>query len=203
MRTMRDANGQDVPVKYVSAYDRVRDQAARRVEARFRKARRALEQLVAETLADLDKVRKLADHPAGDKGNYQISSFDGMVTVAVRQTYRIQLDERVVRARELMLDYARHLAGQVAGNDGAALMQIIGAAFEASRTGALPYAKILALLRLDISAPAWQEAKRLLQAAIKPERGKAYLSCAVRPDRQHDPEPIRLDIADCWPEAQP
>lgn len=203
MKTMTDSNGQTVPLKYVCAYDRERDAATRRILARFRKQRAALEALVVECLADLDTLRAKSGEAGGDRGNYQISSFDGLITVAVRQTYRIQLDERVERARELMLDYARRLAGRVEGTDGAALLQIIGAAFEAGRNGALPYAKVLALLRLNIAAPQWVEAKQLLADSIKPERGKAYLACYVRPDRQRDAVPIRLDIADCWPQQKP
>ena len=39
MQTMRDSNGNDVPVKYVGRYDKARDRTARRILARFLKAR--------------------------------------------------------------------------------------------------------------------------------------------------------------------
>ena len=54
--TMRDSNGQDVPVKYVSAYDKLRDRVTRRVEARFHKARAVLEAVVSDSIADLDAL---------------------------------------------------------------------------------------------------------------------------------------------------
>jgi hypothetical protein len=198
MRMMRDGNGVDVPVKYVSAYDKARDAATRRILERFLRQRKSLETLVETTVAELEAL-KSSKATVGEKGNFQTSSFDGNVKVEICQKYNIRLDERVARAREIMLDYASHLAGQIEGNDGKALMQIVGAAFEANKSGILPCAKVLALLRLNIVAPEWLEAKSLLEASIKPERGKAYLACSVRPDRQHDFVPIRLDIADCWP----
>ena len=41
--TMRDVNGNDIPLKYVSKYDEAKDKAVRRILARFRKERAALE----------------------------------------------------------------------------------------------------------------------------------------------------------------
>jgi hypothetical protein len=58
-------------------------------------------------------------------------------------------------------------------------------------------------MRRDIRAPQWQEAKRLLSESMETRRGKSYLRVESRPDRQHDPVPIRLDIADCWPSQTP
>ncbi len=52
MKTMRDNAGHDVPVKYVSKYDRLRDDRTKRVLARFRKARSVLETVVRDSLAD-------------------------------------------------------------------------------------------------------------------------------------------------------
>ena len=51
--TMRDSNGNDIPLKYVSKYDKAKDKAVRKILARFVKARHALESVVAETVAEL------------------------------------------------------------------------------------------------------------------------------------------------------
>ncbi len=201
MKTMRDSQGNDIPAKYVNGYDKARDAAAWKILARFRRARRDLEKLVVDCLADLDAVRAAAvdGKAGGDKGNYRITSFDGLIAVEIRQNYVIRLDERVVRARELMFEYASGLAGKVEGMDGAALLEIIKGAFESNRAGALPYTKVVGLLRYNITAPKWVEAKELLAASIRTEKGKCYLSCEERPDTQHDFRNIRLDLADCWP----
>ena len=103
MTTMTDANGNAVPVKYVSAYDRARDRVARRILARFERTRRSLEPVVAESLADLDGLMALREK-LGEKGNFQLTSFDGLIQVAIDQQYNIVLDERVAQARQLMLD---------------------------------------------------------------------------------------------------
>ena len=69
IKTMRDSNGQEVPVKYVSAYDKLRDKITRRIKARFLKARAALEAVVSESIADLDELAKCKES-VGAKGNF-------------------------------------------------------------------------------------------------------------------------------------
>jgi hypothetical protein len=129
----------------------------------------------------------------------QVSSFDGLLTVGLNVRYEIHLDERVIKARELMLDYARSLAEKLGGEDAQALLALIDEAFQASKSGSLSISRVLSLMRMEIKAPKWQEAKRLLVESMETRRGKSYLRVETRPDRQHDPVPIRLDIADCWP----
>ncbi len=199
IKTMRDSNGQDVPVKYVSAYDKLRDKITRRIEARFRKARAALEAVVRESIADLDELAKCKES-LGAKGNFQARSFDALIQVSIRQQYNILLDERVVRARELMLGYVGGVLAKIGGNDAQALKLIVAEAFKANAQGFLSTGKIMSLLRMEIDNADWREAKQILQDAIKPQKGKRYLACEVRPSTQADFRQIRLDIADCWPE---
>lgn len=201
IKTMRDSNGQDVPVKYVSAYDKLRDKITRRIQARFRKARAALEAVVSESIADLDELAKCKES-LGAKGNFQARSFDALIQVSIRQQYNILLDERVVRARELMLGYVEGVLTKIGGNDAQALKLIVAEAFKANAQGFLPTGKIMSLLRMEIDNADWREAKKILQDAIKPQKGKRYLACEVRPSTQADFRQIRLDIADCWPRTK-
>ena len=199
VNTMRDSNGNDVPVKYVSKYDKARDKAVRRVLARFLKAREMLEQTVRESIADLNALAATKES-VGAKGNFSARSFDGLIQASIRQQYNIFLDERVVRARELMLGYVEGVLGKVGGNDAAALRLIIAEAFKANAQGFLSTGKVMSLLRMEIDNADWREAKRILQDAIKPQKGKRYLVCERRNTTQGDFEAVRLDIADCWPE---
>ena len=106
IKTMRDSHGQLVPVKYVAPYDKLRDKITRRIKARFLKARAALEAVVSDCIADLDELAACKES-LGAKGNFQARSFDALIQVSIRQQYNILLDERVVRARELMLDMSK------------------------------------------------------------------------------------------------
>ena len=178
--TMRDSNGNDIPVKYVSKYDKARDKAVRKILARFLKERAALERIVAETIAELQELAQTKE-TIGAKGNFSASSFDGLVRVSIRQQYNIYLDERVVKARELMLGYVDGVLERVGGNDAQALRLIVAEAFRANAQGFLSTGKVLALLRMEIDNDDWREAKRILQESIKPQKGKRYLYCERRP----------------------
>jgi hypothetical protein len=199
--TMRDSNGNDIPLKYVSKYDKAKDKAVRKILARFVKARHALESVVAETVAELNELAATKES-VGAKGNFSARSFDGLIQVSIRQQYNILLDERVVRARELMLGYIEGVLAKVGGNDAQALRLIVAEAFKANAQGFLSTGKIMSLLRMEIDNGDWREAKRILQESIKPQKGKRYLVCETRISTQMEFEAIRLDIADCWPEDQ-
>ena len=199
--TMTDSNGDEIPIKYVAAYDRQRDAVTRRIYSRFLRGRKILEQIVAESIVDLDKLSQLKES-LGDKGNFSAQSFDGLLRVSIRQRHNFMLDERVVRARELMLGYVDRILSKVGENEAKALRLIIGEAFRANSCGFLSTSKIFALLRMEINDPDWHEAKEILQDSIKPQKGKRYLACDVRPSTRCDFDTIRLDIADCWPDEK-
>ena len=199
INTMRDSNGNDIPVKYVGKYDKARDKAVRRILARFLKTRQILEQTVAESIAELNQLADTKEK-LGTKGNFSARSFDGLIQCSIRQQYNIFLDERVVKALELMLGYVEGVIGKVGGNDAAALRLIVAEAFKANAQGFLSTGKVMSLLRMEIENADWREAKKILQEAIKPQKGKRYLVCEQRRTTQNDFAAIRLDIADCWPE---
>ena len=198
IKTMRDSNGNDIPLRYVSKYDKAKDKTVRRILARFLKARAMLEGVVAETIADLQALADTKEK-VGAKDNFSARSFDGLVQASIRQQYNIFLDERVVRARELMLGYVEGILSKVGGNDAAALKLIVAEALKANAQCFLSTGKVMSLLRMEIDNADWREAKRILQAAIKPQKGKRYLVCERRSSTQGDFEAVRLDIADCWP----
>ena len=198
-KTMTDAMGNQVPVNYVKKEDKIRDRNVRRVLARFQKARKMLEQTVADCLEDLDEIVK-ARGSVAEKGNISCRSFDGLVEVNVRQTYEITLDDSVIRAREMMIDYVGRMLREM-GNRAYVVQKLVEAAFKTDAKGFLSRSKIHELVTLQVADPDWNRAVRILLDAMKRQKGKRYLSCRVRPDTQHDFSPILLDIATCWPEV--
>ena len=204
MKTMRDNTGHDVPLKYVSKYDRLRDERTKRILSRFLKARKDLEKVVRDSLADIGAIQKGRETPLAEKGNFSVTSFDSLVKVAIDQCWHIELDDRVRDARDRMLAYAKSLCSK-AGPDAAALLEIVEEAFAANSAGRLSVSRVLSLCRRSISAKEWTEARDMLLASLKPERGRCYIHVYQRPDMQHDFELVRLDLADCWPndEATP
>lgn len=199
MKTMTDALGAQIPLKYVSAYDKARDRVTRRILARFEKARTALEAVVAESIQDLDELAKLKES-LGAKGNFSARSFDALIQVSIRQQYNIRLDERVVKARELMMEYIESVLNRVDSVDVSALRLLVQEAFRSNSQGYLSTGRVLALMRMEVASEKWREAKMILQEALRPEKGKQYLICERRESTQGEFKAVRLDIADCWPQ---
>ena len=203
---MVDSDGNPVPIKHVNAFDRLRDKKVMAIYNRWTKARQVVERCMAECLQDLAELQgERSKQPKGQlgiKGNFSISSFDGLVNVQIRQNYNIVLDARSVQARDMMFEYAESMIGKVkdiAGVDVQFLRKTIATTFKPSSTGQLPIGKVYDLIRLDVRDPQWIKARELLQESMDSQKGKAYLVVAKKPDHQHDAETIRLDAADCWP----
>ena len=196
-----DLKGDTVPARYVSKFDKARDAVSRRIHKRFVDERKRLEQLVKDCIADLDGLMKLKDS-VGLKGNFQTSSFDGNIQVSIDQQYNIQLDERVAKARELMLEYVNSELSRL-DKDTTFLRKLVEDSFRANAKGYLPISSILKLTRYEVKDARWNEARGILQDAMRPVPGKRYLNCRIRASRQHDFQTIRLDLADCWPTTTP
>ena len=195
-----DINGDQVPAKYVSKFDKARDAVSRRILKRFNSGRKVLEQIVRESIADLDGLMKLKES-VGSKGNFQTSSFDGLIQVSIDQQYNIQLDERVARARELMLEYVNSELSRL-DKDTTFLRKLVEDSFRANAKGYLPIASILKLTRYEVKDERWNEARGILQDAMKPVPGKRYLNCRVRNTPQQDfktsSPPTRKPLTPRW-----
>ena len=193
-----DGRGQEVPASYVQAYDKARDRAVRRVLAGALKLRAQMEAFMADAVKTMDGLSQLKE-TLGERGNFSARSFDAMIEVCIKQQYNVRLDGRVQKARELMLEYAtREL--ERAGKGAFLLQQMIDAAFRPDRNGFLPRTEINKLLSYNVEDETWNEGARLLREALTTEAGKRYLNITRRSSLQDDFKPIRLDIADCWPE---
>ena len=193
-----DGRGQEVPAGYVSAYDKARDRAVRHVAASAQKLRAQMEAFMADAVKTMGELAGVKDE-LGKRGNFSARSFDALLQVSIRQQWHIRLDERVAKARELMLDYANRELEKA--GDGAFLMkQMIEAAFKVDRMGFLPRSEVAKLLSYKVSDAGWNQGAEILRQAQTTERGKRYLTVETRESLQRDFAPIRLDIADCWPD---
>ena len=195
-----DGRGQEVPAGYVSKYDKARDKAVRHVVAGAQKLRAQMEAFMADAVATMNGLAGLKDD-LGTRGNFSARSFDALIQVSIRQQWHIRFDERVAKARELMLDYANREL-ESAGEGAYLLKQMIEAAFKVDRLGFLPRSEVAKLLSYKVNDASWNAGADILRQAQTTEKGKQYLIIETRPSLQKDFAPIRLDIADCWPEMK-
>ena len=195
-----DGRGQTVPASYVSKYDKARDKAVRHVVAGAQKLRAQMEAFMADAVATMNGLAGLKED-LGARGNFSARSFDALIQVSIRQQWHIKFDERVAKARELMLDYANREL-QKAGDGAFLLKQMIEAAFKVDRLGFLPRSEVSKLLSYKVDDASWTAGADILRQAQTTEKGKQYLAIETRSSLQRDFEAIRLDIADCWPEIK-
>ena len=195
-----DGRGQTVPASYVSKYDKARDKAVRHVAAGAKKLRAQMEAFMADAVATMNGLAGLKED-LGARGNFSARSFDALIQVSIRQQWHIKFDERVAKARELMLDYANREL-QKAGDGAFLLKQMIEAAFKVDRLGFLPRSEVSKLLSYKVDDVNWNAGADILRQAQTPEKGKQYLTIETRSSLQKDFEAVRLDIADCWPEEK-
>jgi hypothetical protein len=195
-----DGRGQEVPAGYVPKYDKARDKAVRHVVAGAQKLRAQMEAFMADAVATMNGLAGLKDD-LGTRGNFSARSFGALIQISIRQSWHIRLDERVAKARELMLDYANREL-ESAGEGAYLLKQMIEAAFKVDRLGFLPRSEVAKLLSYKVNDASWNAGADILRQAQTTEKGKQYLTIETRPSLQKDFAPIRLDIADCWPEIE-
>jgi hypothetical protein len=202
-QAMVDSQGQSVPMRYVKPYDRKRDALARRCLTRWVKLRAAIARCYVETAADLSAMESLAceerDHCAlGVKGNFQFTSFDGLIQVARSARYDLRFDERLRVAQQLI----ENVIGEKAEGVDEDLAELIKAVFRPTSDGLLSQARVLGLFRLKIKHPRWLEAMDLIRASIESRRGKNLLSVRRKSGRDAEWESILLDIAAVSPSQE-
>ena len=195
-----DGRGQEVPASYVKAYDKARDKAVRRVLAGAKKLRAQMEAFMSDAIKTMNGLSDVKES-LGKRGNFSARSFDALVQVSISQRWHIRFDERVAKARELMLDYANRELER-AGDGAYLLSQMIEAAFKVDRLGFLPRSEVTKLLSYKVNDDSWNAGADILREAQTTERGKRYLTIEERGSLQADFRPVRLDIADCWPKEE-
>lgn len=191
-----DPEGREVPAKYVSAYDKAREAAARRIHARFMRCLDQLESCYCSSMQDIEALEKIpvrdGKMPGGAKGNLQFCSFDGSIRVERSARYEVVFDARLQAARDLI----NQLIEEKAQGIDVDLAEIVRGVFEPSSAGMLSASRVLGLFRYRVSAPKWVQAMDLIRESISTRRGKTLLSCSVRgPDGVF--KPILLDLARC------
>ena len=179
---------------------KARDKAVRHVVAGAQKLRAQMEAFMADAVATMNGLAGLKED-LGARGNFSARSFDALIQVSIRQQWHIKFDERVAKARELMLDYANREL-QKAGDGAFLLKQMIEAAFKVDRLGFLPRSEVSKLLSYKVDDVNWNAGADILRQAQTTEKGKQYLTIETRSSLQKDFEAVRLDIADCWPEEK-
>lgn len=192
--------GQAVPAQYVPP----RDKKASALVARHIKAAAALSKKLRElreaVLGDIDAFVDWSasangvEAPGGEKGNINLTSFDGLTQIRIRKPEYIEFDERLQHAKGLIDQF---ISGQTPDARSRVLIQMINAAFTTTRDGRLRADAICAVQRrINLHDQLWTRAMQLIESSKQAVKAKTYIRFYARPDTESDWTMIPLNIAD-------
>jgi hypothetical protein len=127
----------------------------------------------------------------GKKGNVTLLSFDGKYKIQRAIQEGIAFDERL-QASKALIDECLHEWTEGARPE---LLTIVNDAFRVDQKGDIRTARVLALRRLDITDPRWQEAMQAIGDACQVIGSKAYVRFYERIGQGDQYRAISLDIA--------
>jgi hypothetical protein len=196
-----DPDGNPVPAKYVSAYDKARDRITRKIYDLWGAEEQRLTQLRAQTERLIDEVRQAAAKEAGvklggAKGYLQFRSFDGRIIVRFENVAQVDFDERLSLAQQLIGEAIDDMAGDTSKNAKlAGLRKIAEAAFKPrGKNGKLDRQRVRDIANVQVNHPKWRKAAELIRECETITGHKAYVRVAKRLAPEAPPIPIVLDI---------
>lgn len=193
-----DQSGESIPRKYVNDYDIERQMELITVVKEWQTEREKLEQLALKTLESASYLEAMRGTSMAERGNMQITSFDGLMQIEIITAWRVVLDDRAIEAKHAMVEYVKKGLTDVKDQiHKQAVMAIINDTFTPTKAGCLRNGMVVRLLNYNIQTREWQDACALLRAAMQTCRGKSYLRVNVRDNIRSDWRMIRLDMADC------
>ena len=191
-----DPSGDQVPAKYVNAYDRQRDKIANQIAKLWIEERDRIAKVKANTLAAIEKLQAAAGKETGvdlggAKGNLQFRSFDGTITVSLDRQYRTEFDERLQAAQQLITEA---IADMTEGSD-ADLAEIASKAFQPRKSGNLDMQRIRDLRTYNVRHPKWRKACEIISDCERTIAHRDYIRVAIRNKADQTPTSIHLDIS--------
>lgn len=203
-KTMTDAAGNVVALKYVKPIDKARDRLVRMLTKESKRLNASLSNFKTACLAEIELFQKRAASEygvelGGDKQGLMLRSFDGTLLIERRASETLAFDERLLAAQTIINEW---LAERTSGVDHD-LVELINKAFR-GRNNALRFGEIVRLTRLNIKGEKWAKAMDLIKESITVQSSRTHCRFYQRPDTKSGFKLIPLDIAAVEPaEADP
>ena len=195
-----DAKGRLVPDRLVRPADTLEDQTVRRILgygvdladqiARFRR----------HTYADVAALLELLSaeygggRRPGRKGNYSLTSYDGLLKVVIQVQDQLSFGPELQSARRIIDECIQEWA------EGACpqIQALVQHAFQPDTQGRVSAEAVLRLRRLDIDDDRWREARRAIDDSIRPVGTRAYLRLYLRGSTDAPWRAVPIDISSTW-----
>lgn len=185
-----------IPSDQVPVHDQVRDELVYALIADAKETQAQLREFKLAAMGDAKAYLQLVLEEygvkrGGEKGNFQLLSYDGQSRVQVAVAEVIVFDERL-KAAQTLVEECLHDWSEGARKE---LRAIVGRAFDVDKEGNVSTGKVLSLLSLKFDDERWLEAQRAIRDSITVQNTKAYIRFYERSEVDGKWEPISLDIA--------
>ena len=163
----QNALGHLVPVEQIEEVDLLRDEFVLRAVQAAKDVADDLAGFKDRLTGDMDAFLDLSSEKygvklGGQKGNIQLSSFDGKYRITREIAERIEFDERLQAAKvlvdECLREWTKYSASEV--------RTLIEDAFQVDKKGKINTKRILGLRKLKIDHPTWKQAMEAIGDAV-------------------------------------
>lgn len=193
---MKNATGHLVPVEQVREHDKLRDAVAADLASDAVKLNAMLAAFKHKALGDIaDLIAVAAERYdvkiGGEKGNVQITTYDGQYKVVRSCAEQIAFTEELEAAKELINRCIERWSEGANANINA----LVDRAFRTNAQGKIKTTAVLDLLRLDIDDNEWTRAMEALKDSIQTTGTSVYVRIYQRIGQTDKYAPVPLDLA--------
>lgn len=193
---MQNAAGHLVPTDQVREQDLLRDEVARELARQARELSQALTAFKRQALGDIADLVRIAGERydvklGGNKGNLQISTYDGRYKIARQVAERITFTEELEAAKTL-INACIERWSQGANPH---IRALVDRAFRTDSKGQIKTAAVLELLRLEIDDDEWISAMEAIKDSIQATGTAIYVRVYERVGDSDQYRAIPLDLA--------
>ncbi|MBM9605944.1 DUF3164 family protein [Desulfopila inferna] len=164
---MLNGVGHLVPLESIKEIDLARDEFVREVVAQAAEVSGILEKFKQKLAGDMQAFLELSAEKyevdlGGARGNLSLTSYDGRYKVLRAVSERLDFDERLQAAKELVDDCLREWSKDA----GPELRTLVESAFQVDKKGRINAKRILSLRSLNIEHPTWKKAMDAIGDAV-------------------------------------
>ncbi len=173
---MQNGQGHLVPIELVSEMDKERDALVMEMVTSAKELQEVVKAAKVNYMAEIGAFCELSAEKydvkwGGEKGNVQLTSFDGKFKVQLAMADKVEFDERLQVAQKLMYECMHEWTSESNAN----VRALIENAFAISGDGKVSPSRILSLVRIQIEDARWKKAVQAIQDSIQVMSTKPYV----------------------------
>jgi hypothetical protein len=200
-----DAKGKLTPIDDIPPAELLEDELVKKLVGYAEELSGDLARFLLHSYADIGDFDALLHQeynvvpPEGGRGNRTFRTYDGLLSVELRQADRIVFGPTLQVAKTILDEIIRESSAGASK----VLVSLVNEAFAVDKEGKVDFAAILSLRRHKLDHPRWPEVVQAISDSIRVIGSKEYLRFYRRPARKQKPAlvPLALSAVQPTPEA--